>query len=289
VQDKLVRLRGNLQAMGRVLVAFSGGVDSSFLLRVAADELEGDAVALTTHSPTGPEDDRVSAARLAKDLGVRHIVIEHDELRIPGYAANPIHRCYLCKQGLYEICWQEAAKCGIKHVTDGVNADDLNDYRPGLEAARERSVRHPLAEVGLTKAEIRQLSHEMGLATWDRPASPCLSSRFPYGTPITPEGLRMVGEAERVLRNIGFRECRVRFHDPIARVEVPAEELPRLLAGEVRASVLRELKTIGFRYVTVDLEGYRTGSLNEVILPPPENPEGRARGGAAMRLRLLDR
>jgi uncharacterized protein len=270
VHDKLARLRGNLQAMGRVLVAFSGGVDSSFLLRVAADELGGDVVALTTRSPTGSEDDWVSAACLAKDLGVRYLVIEHDELRIPGYAANPVNRCYLCKQGLYEICWREAARCGIEHVTDGVNADDLNDYRPGLDAAREGSIRHPLAEVGLTKAEIRQLSHEMDLATWDRPASPCLSSRFPYGTPITPEGLRKVGEAERVLRDLGFRECRVRFHDPVARVEVPAEELPRLIAEEVRAVVLRELKALGFRYVSVDLQGYRTGSLNEVILSAGE-------------------
>jgi pyridinium-3,5-biscarboxylic acid mononucleotide sulfurtransferase len=272
VHDKLARLRGSLQAMGRVLVAFSGGVDSSFLLRVAADELGDGVVALTTRSPTDSEDDRVAAAYLAGELGVRHLVIEHDELQIPGYAANPVNRCYLCKQGLYEICWREAAKWAIEHVTDGVNADDLSDYRPGLDAARERSVRHPLAEVGLTKAEIRELSHEMGLATWDRPASPCLSSRFPYGTPITPEGLRMVGEAERVLRNVGFRQCRVRFHDPIARVEVPADELPRLLAGEVRAVLLRELKALGFRYVTVDLEGYRTGSLNEMILTPSGEP-----------------
>ncbi len=251
--------------MQRILIAFSGGVDSSFLVRIAADELRKGIVALTTVSPTNSEMDKVSAARLANELQIEHLVIEHDELRIPGYALNPANRCYLCKQSLYDICRREAARLGIEHVADGVNADDLKDYRPGLGAAREKSVCHPLADAGLTKTEIRQLSREIGLPTWDRPASPCLSSRFPYGTPITTDGLRRVAEAERVLGNLGFHECRVRFHDPIARIEVPAGALPRLMTDEIRCSVLKEFKRLGFKYVTVDLQGYRMGSLNEVL------------------------
>lgn len=264
--SKLNRLKNDLQAMGRVLVAFSGGVDSSFLLRVAADELGRGAVALTTISPTGTDAERTFAASLAKRLALVHLVIEHDELRIPGYAANRSNRCYLCKQSLYTVCRAEAARLGIEHVVDGVNADDLHDYRPGLMAAREHGIRHPLAEAGLTKTEIRELSRELDLETWDRPASPCLSSRFPYGTPITLDGLRQVAEAERILRSLGFLECRVRFHHSIARIEVPASEICRLTEEGIRAVVLRELKAVGFSYVTVDLEGYRTGSLNQGLL-----------------------
>jgi uncharacterized protein len=249
--------------MGRVLVAFSGGVDSSFLLRVAIDELAGGVVALTTRSPTAADDDLVLALALAEEWRVRHLVIDANELEIPGYAANPTNRCYFCKDRLYDICRDEAGRLGIEHIADGVNLDDLGDYRPGLRAAEERGVRHPLAEAGLTKEEIRHLSRTLELPTWDKPSSPCLSSRFPYGTPITLDGLRRVGSAERVLHRLGFRECRVRFHDPIARIEVPPAELERLLEVGNRAAVLDELKALGFGYVTVDLQGYRTGSLNE--------------------------
>ncbi|HSP96759.1 MAG TPA: ATP-dependent sacrificial sulfur transferase LarE [Candidatus Dormibacteraeota bacterium] len=262
---KLAALRTALHDMERVLVAFSGGVDSSFLLQVAVDVLGDDVVAITTRSPTAPEEDESMAREVAAALGVRHHLIDANELDIPGYAANPVDRCYFCKGSLYEICDAEAQRLGVTAVIDGVNLDDLGDYRPGLRAAEEHGVRHPLAEVGLSKAEIRTLSRRVGLPTADRPSSPCLSSRFPYGTRITLDGLRKVAAAERVLRDLGFRECRVRAHEPIARIEVPPVELARLASPEVRAVVVRELRAIGFGYVTLDLQGFRSGSLNEVL------------------------
>ena len=270
---KLAALRGALRDMRRVLVAFSGGVDSSFLLRVAVEELgEQSVVALTTRSPTAPEDDAAIALALAQGLGVRHLVVDSNELEIPGYAANPTNRCYLCKRSLYDICRAEAAALGAMPIVDGVNRDDLADYRPGLAAAAERGIRHPLAEAGLGKDEIRALSRRLGLPTADKPSSPCLSSRFPYGTEITLAGLRKVAGAERVLRGLGFSECRVRNHDPVARIEVPSEHLARILDPAVRAELLRELKALGFLYVTVDLQGFRSGSLNEALAPGATPP-----------------
>jgi uncharacterized protein len=266
VDTKLAALRAILRGSERLLVAFSGGVDSSFLLRVAVEELGDRVVALTTRSPTAVDDDLALAVALASEWNVHHLVLDANELEIPGYAANPTNRCYFCKDRLYDICWDQARRLGIADVVDGVNQDDLSDYRPGLVAATERSVRHPLAEVGLSKAEIRSASRALDLPTWDKPSSPCLSSRFPYGTEITLEGLRRVGAAERVLHRLGFRECRVRFHDPVARLEVPAQELSRLASADVREVVLRELRALGFRYVTLDLQGFRSGSLNEALL-----------------------
>jgi uncharacterized protein len=277
VDAKLDALRGTLRDMRRVLVAFSGGVDSSFLLRVAVEELgDQSVVALTTRSPTTPEEDAGLALTLAQGLGVRHLVIDANELEIPGYAANPTNRCYLCKRSLYDICRVEAAALGAMPIIDGVNRDDLADYRPGLAAAAERGIRHPLAEAGLGKDEIRALSRVLGLPTADKPSSPCLSSRFPYGTEITLAGLRKVAGAERILRRLGFSECRVRNHDPVARLEVRSEQLARMLDPAVRAEVLRELKALGFLYVAVDLQGFRSGSLNEPLapaaIPPSADP-----------------
>ncbi len=251
--------------MPSALVAFSGGVDSSFLLRVAHDVLGSRCIALTTTSPTMPPDDLDAAKRLVAALGATHVLVDADELAIAGYAENPPNRCYFCKTNLYEVCAAEASRLDIGVVLDGVNVDDLHEHRPGLRAAEEHRVRHLLVEAGFTKAEVRAASRALGLATWDRPASPCLSSRFPYGTRITREGLAQVEAAERLLRAHGFRELRVRHHESIARLEVPAAEMERLVA--LRDVVVPALRRLGFAYVTLDLQGFRSGSLNETLGP----------------------
>jgi uncharacterized protein len=262
---KLARLRTLLAEIPSVLVAYSGGVDSSFLLRVAHDVLGDRCVALTTVSPTMPSHDLEDARRLAAALGVCHVLVDANELEIPGYTENPTNRCYFCKANLFAICAAEATRRGLAIVLDGANLDDLGDHRPGLGAAAERSVRHVLVEAGLSKADIRAASRELGLPTWDRPSSPCLSSRFPYGTRITAERLEQVASAERFLRSRGFRELRVRYHETVARLEVPVAEMPRLLEPSTREDVVRELRRLGFAYVALDLQGFRSGSLNETL------------------------
>jgi pyridinium-3,5-biscarboxylic acid mononucleotide sulfurtransferase len=263
---KLEKLRAIFAPMERVIVAFSGGVDSTFVLKVACDTLGDRALALTTTSPTMPQQDRDTALKMARQLGARHLVIESNELEIPGYAANPVNRCYLCKANLFTVCEAKAAELGIAHIVDGLNLDDLGDYRPGIKAATERRVRHPLVEAELSKAEIRELSRAFGLATWDRPASPCLSSRFPYGTEITPEALRKVESGEQLLHALGFRVARVRYHGEVARLELESSEIARVFTPEIREAVDREFRRLGFRFVTIDLRGFRSGSLNEGIV-----------------------
>lgn len=266
LQPKLDKLRALFTPMRSVMVAFSGGVDSTFLLKVAHDTIGERAIALTTTSPTMPEQDRDTAIKMAHQIGAAHLVIDSNELEIPGYAANPINRCYLCKSNLFEVCEAKAAELGIDTIVDGLNLDDLHDYRPGMKAASERRVRHPLVEAELTKAEIRDLSLSMGLETWDRPASPCLSSRFPYGTEITPEGLRKVAQGENLLHALGFKVARVRYHGDVARIEVEQNQIARIFEPEIRDRVEGELKKLGFRFVTVDLNGFRSGSLNEGLV-----------------------
>ena len=266
-RQKLAELERLLREMGHVLVCFSGGVDSSFLVRVARDVLGSRAVALTTVSPTNPDEDTEQAIDLTRELSVEHVVIHANELDIPSYKENPTNRCYFCKSNLYEIAAVEAERRSIPWIIDGVNQDDLGDYRPGLKAASERTIRHPLAEAGMSKQEIRAASRELGLSTFDRPASPCLSSRFPYGTEITLEGLARVASGEKWLRAHGFRECRVRYHGDRARIEVPLADVGRLEAGTLRAALESHLHEIGFREVEIDPRGFRSGSLNEVLAP----------------------
>ena len=272
LDTKLARMRAILAPMRSVIVAFSGGVDSTFVLKVAHDTIADRVLALTTTSPTMPDEDRESALAMAQVIGARHLVVESNELEIPGYAQNPINRCYLCKHNLFTVCEAKAAELGIDEIVDGLNLDDLHDYRPGMQAASEKRVRHPLVEAELTKAEIRELSRAMNLPTWDRPASPCLSSRFPYGTTITPEGLAKVAAGEQLLHSMGFKIARVRFHGEVARLELELSEIARVFEPELRDTIDREFKKIGFRFVAIDLKGFRSGSLNEGVVANPTSP-----------------
>jgi uncharacterized protein len=262
---KLDSLRDTLAGYGQVVVAFSGGVDSAFLLKVAADTLGDRCHAVTAVSATMARSEIADAVALAAELGLgaRHHVVESNELEVPGFADNPNHRCALCKTELMTIARPVAAALADAPIALGTNLDDLGDVRPGIAAAREHGARMPMVEAGLTKDEIRALSRELGLRTWDKPQLACLSSRFPYGTKITTDRLRRVDEFEDGLRALGFRQLRVRFHDTIARLELDASELARAVAS--RDAVVALGRRLGFHYVALDLEGFRSGSLNEVL------------------------
>ena len=264
-------LREILAGLDGVVVAFSGGVDSAYLACVARAELGDRALCITADSPSYPRRHRDLALRLVSQLGLRHEFIQTHEMERPEYRANPENRCYFCKQELYGQLTRIARDRGFAAIVDGNNADDRGDYRPGRDAARQFGVRSPLDEVGLTKTEIRQLSRAAGLPTWDEPASACLSSRIPYASEVTGDKLRAIDSAENLLRDLGFRVCRVRHHGDTARLEIDPSDMPRALDDQVRATILHELRALGFRYVTLDLQGYRTGSLNEVLTLTPVN------------------
>lgn len=266
---KLDRLRALVRSYEDVLVTFSGGVDSAFLLYVVHDELAERCHALTCVSVTMANSEVEDARALGREfgLGTRHHVVQSNELEQPGFADNPNHRCALCKTELMEIARPLAESLRVSRIALGTNVDDLGDYRPGIQAASERGAVAPMVEVGMTKAEIRALSDMLGLRTWDKPQLACLSSRFPYGTKITPERLRRVDAFEDGLRALGFRQLRVRFHDTIARLEIDEVDLPRVVEPGVRQQLVDLGKSLGFTYVALDLAGFRSGSLNETLVP----------------------
>ena len=262
VEEKMGRLKAIIAQLGPTLVAFSGGVDSSFLLAMAAAVLHDQVVALMTLSPATPPEDAQHATALAQSLPVRLLTLPHNELAIPAYAANPTNRCYFCKDSLYGICRREAGRLALRSIADGVNTDDLKDYRPGLRAATEYGIVHPLVEAQFTKAEIRHASQLLGLPTWDRPASPCLSSRVPYGTPITAAMLAQIAQGEAFLRSLGLKELRVRHHGGSARIEIATEDFLKVLPPEVIRTIAARLRRLGFTAVRLDMAGYTSGVFN---------------------------
>ena len=251
-----------MRELGSALVCFSGGVDSAFVLAVAHEVLGDRAAGLTTVSPSLAPVEREEALSLAKEIGAKHYLIESNEIHDPRYA-NPTNRCYYCKTELYRIAGAEAAKLGFAHVLNGTNRDDLGDYRPGLDAASEAEVVSPLVELGFTKADVREAAKVVGLRVWDKPAAACLSSRIPYGTEVTMQRLAQIAEAESGIKALGLKQVRVRYHGDVARIEVSTQEIEKAFA--VRNEIVAAGKRAGFAFVTLDLEGYRTGSHNEVV------------------------
>lgn len=266
-QHLLGALRASFDELGSVLVCYSGGIDSALVLAVAHERLGQNAIAITAVSPSLAPREREEAARFAASLGARHHLVESHELERPGYAANGPDRCFHCKSELYQIAHQQLERLGLQHIVNGTNHDDLGDYRPGLDAARQAGVRSPLMELGFSKADVRAVARALGLSVWHKPAAACLSSRIPYGTSVTRERLAQIAGLEQDIKDLGFVQVRVRWHGKIARLELGADELPRALLPDVRPRLVGAGKLHGFHYVTLDLEGYRIGSHNEVLPP----------------------
>jgi pyridinium-3,5-biscarboxylic acid mononucleotide sulfurtransferase len=263
LSQKLAQLRTSFAEMGQVLVAYSGGIDSTLVAKLAYDMLGDRALAVTANSPSLLPEDLEDACLQAVEIGIAHQIIQTQELNNPNYASNPINRCYFCKSELHDALKSLAQQLGYPYIVDGLNADDLQDYRPGIQAAKERQVRSPLAEANVTKLEVRELSKLLALPWWDKPAQPCLSSRFPYGEEITLEKLQRVGRAERYLRNLGYRNLRVRSDRDTARIELPLEHIQTFVANADLQQCVSTFQSYGFTYVTLDLEGFRSGKLNQ--------------------------
>lgn len=265
VTQKLEKLRNLFEQMEQALIAYSGGVDSALVAKVAYDVLGERALAITAISPSLLPEELEEAKLQADFIGINHELVETDEMSNPNYTSNPINRCYFCKSELHDRIKPLAINRGYPYVVDGVNADDLQDYRPGIQAAKERGARSPLAEIGITKVEVREISHLLGLAWWNKPAQPCLSSRFPYGEEITVTKLQRVGRAEVYLRKLGYDNLRVRSTGDTARIELPSEQILSFVSATDLAKLVKTFQDFGFIYVTLDLEGYRSGKLNQVL------------------------
>lgn len=266
LEIKIGKLEEIFKSMGKVLVAFSGGVDSTLLLKMAQQTLGGENVfAVTARSPLYPERELKGAVRIVKEMGVRHLFIESNELEIPEFSKNPPNRCYYCKRKLFEELLNIAQRESIPFIVEGSTLDDDQDHRPGKMAVEQLGIRSPLKEALFTKAEIRELSRRLGLITWDKPSFACLASRFPYGKEITGDELKMIDKAEEFIIELGFKQVRVRHYGDLARIEIYPEEMGRLLDESLRKKIVTRLKEIGYKFVTLDLQGYRTGSMNEVL------------------------
>lgn len=266
--EKLDRLKALFADLDQALIAYSGGIDSTLVAKIAYDVLGDRALAITAESPSLLPEDLEDARIQAAEIGIAHEVVQTHEMNNPNYTSNPVNRCYFCKSELHDTLKPLALERGYPYVVDGVNADDLTDYRPGIQAAKERGARSPLAEVGVTKLEVRELAKYLGLPWWDKPAQPCLSSRFPYGEEITVSKLQRVGRAERYLRSLGLKNLRVRSEGDTARIELPPEQIKDFVLTHDLSALVAAFQSYGFLYVTLDLEGYRSGKLNQVLQQP---------------------